>query len=71
MTSALMTEIALVLYPKSNIWIQKCSIDEFQQTPSVEFNGNFSLLGIWKMEFQCKYAGNQDSQINLSKIRKS
>jgi hypothetical protein len=37
--------------------------------PSVEFNGNFSLLGVWKMESQCKFAGNQHSQMNLSKIR--
>jgi hypothetical protein len=39
--------------------------------PSVEFNGNFSLLGVWKMGSQCKYAANQHSQMNLSKIRKS
>jgi hypothetical protein len=47
------------------------SIDGFQQTPSVEFNGNFTLLGVWKMEFQCKYAANRYSQMNLSIIRKS
>jgi hypothetical protein len=29
------------------------------------------LLGVWKMESQCKYAGNQYSQLNLPKIRKS
>jgi hypothetical protein len=49
-------------------------IDEFQQTPSVEFNGNFTFLGVWKMEFQFKYAANQPrnqhTQMNLSKIRK-
>jgi hypothetical protein len=47
------------------------AIDEFQQTPSVEFNGNFTLLGVWKMEFQCKYSANQHSQMNISKIRKN
>jgi hypothetical protein len=30
-TSALMTEIALVLYPKSNIWIQKRFISQFTE----------------------------------------
>jgi hypothetical protein len=31
MTSALMTEIALVLYPTSNIWIQKALISQLTE----------------------------------------
>jgi hypothetical protein len=34
---------------------------------SEDFNGNFTFLGVWKIEFQYKYAGNQHSQMNLSK----
>jgi hypothetical protein len=41
------------------------AIDGFQHIPSVEFNRNFTLLGVWKMECQCKFAGNQHSQMNL------
>jgi hypothetical protein len=28
----------------------------------IEFNGNFTLLGGWKIEYQCKFARNQHSQ---------
>jgi hypothetical protein len=40
-------------------------IDDFQQNPSVEFNGNFTLLEVWKMESQCKFEKNSHSQISL------
>jgi hypothetical protein len=52
---------------RNTIWYNyyPAPIDEFQQTPSVEFTGNFTLLGVWKVEFQCKYAANQNSQMNL------
>jgi hypothetical protein len=45
------------------------SIDGFQQTPSEEFFGNFTLLGVWKMECQCKFAGNQHSQMKIRNRR--
>jgi hypothetical protein len=69
-------KIAAKLGVRHFLWIKttlikKLTIVEFQQTPSVEFNGNFTLLGVWKMEFQCKYAANQHSQMNFSKILKS
>jgi hypothetical protein len=37
MTSALMTEIALVLYPKSNIWIQKRFISQLTEKHRVVY----------------------------------
>ena len=43
------------------VWIVQ-SIVQFQQNPSVEINGNFWLLGVWKMKFQYKFDGNQHSQ---------
>jgi hypothetical protein len=34
-------------------------IDDFLKSPSEGLNGYFTLLGVWKMEFQYKFERNQ------------